>query len=151
MAEDVGFVGVGRMGGRMARRLIEAGYKLTIYDTSDAAVRPLTEMGALAVDSPAAVGSACDIVLTSLPTPQVVQAAALVPNVISDGKRVKILVDMSTTGATYARRIAEGLKAKGNFAGSPGYGGEGRARCPANPRCHQCRHRTQQRHCRQVP
>jgi len=116
MAEDVGFVGVGRMGGRMARRLIEAGYKLTIYDTSDAAVRPLTEMGALAVDSPAAVGSACDIVLTSLPTPQVVQAAALGPNGISDGKRVKILVDMSTTGATYARRIAEGLKAKGIVA-----------------------------------
>ncbi|HYR89708.1 MAG TPA: NAD(P)-dependent oxidoreductase [Terriglobia bacterium] len=116
MAEDLGFVGVGRMGGRMAHRLIAAGHKLTIFDPSDAAVRPLTEMGALAVDSPAAVGSACEIVMTSLPTPQVVQTAALGPNGISDGKRVKILVDMSTTGATYARRIAEGLKAKGIVA-----------------------------------
>jgi 3-hydroxyisobutyrate dehydrogenase-like beta-hydroxyacid dehydrogenase len=32
--ESIGFVGVGRMGGLMAHRLIDAGYKLTIYDPS---------------------------------------------------------------------------------------------------------------------
>src|SRR5579863_6858081 len=113
MAErNVGFVGVGRMGGLMARRLIQAGYPLTICDTSEAALKPLAEMGATVVDSPAAVASAAEIVLASLPTPPVVEAVALGVNGIAAGSRVKIFVDMSTTGATYAKRIAAGLAAK---------------------------------------
>src|SRR5262249_57399575 len=56
--------------------------------------------------------SACEIVITCLPTPQVVQKVALGPSGIAEGSRVKIFIDMSTTGATYAKRIAEGLSVK---------------------------------------
>jgi 3-hydroxyisobutyrate dehydrogenase-like beta-hydroxyacid dehydrogenase len=101
------------MGGRMARRLIEAGYSLTIHDASDAAVAPLAALGARRVDSAAAVASEAEIVLASLPTPQIVETVALGPRGIAEGTRVKIFVDMSTTGATYAKRVAEGLAAKG--------------------------------------
>jgi len=100
------------MGGRLARRLIGAGYGLTIYDTSEAAMQAFAEMGAHPADSPAAVASACEIVMTCLPTPPVVQAVAIGANGIADGNRVKIFIDMSTTGATYAKRIAEGLAAR---------------------------------------
>lgn len=100
----------------MARRLIKAGYNLTIYDTSDAAMRPLLELGAQRADSPAAAGSAAEIVLVSLPTPPIVQTVALGPNGIAEGGRVKIFIDMSTTGSTYAKRIAEGLASKGIVA-----------------------------------
>lgn len=110
---SVGFIGVGRMGGRLARRLIDAGYKLTIFDTSEAVMRPFVERGATPADSPAAVASACEIVITCLPTPSVVHAVALGNSGIVEGTRVKIFIDMSTTGATYAKRIAEGLRAKG--------------------------------------
>lgn len=114
MAEkNLGFVGVGRMGGRMARRLLEAGYTLTVFDTSDDVLRPLMEKGARRADSPAAVASAAEVVLASLPTPPVVQAVALGPKGIAEGTRVKIFVDVSTTGSTYAKRVAEGLAAKG--------------------------------------
>ena len=41
MAEHLGFVGVGRMGGPMAGRLIDAGHALTVFDVSDAATAPL--------------------------------------------------------------------------------------------------------------
>ncbi len=109
---SAGFVGVGRMGGLMARRLIQAGYRLTIHDPSEAAVRPLVELGAQSVDSPAAVASAAEIVLASLPTPPVVQAVALGPKGIAEGTRVKIFIDTSTTGATYAKRVAAGLAVK---------------------------------------
>jgi len=111
--QSVGFVGVGRMGGRMARRLLQAGIALTVYDTSDDAVKELQTLGATVAGSPAEVGSACEIVLVCLPTPPIVEAVALGPNGVSDGNRVRILVDMSTTGAAYARRIADGLAAKG--------------------------------------
>jgi 3-hydroxyisobutyrate dehydrogenase-like beta-hydroxyacid dehydrogenase len=104
------------MGGRLAGRLVDAGFQLTIFDTSDAAVRPFVERGAHAAPSAAAVASACEIVITCLPTPQVVHKVALGPGGIVEGSRVKIFIDMSTTGATYAKRIAEGLRSKGIVA-----------------------------------
>src|SRR5579872_2075523 len=100
----IGFVGVGRMGGRMCRRLIEAGYALTIYDTSEEALCALEKLGAKRAESPAAVASAAEIVLASLPTPPIVLGAALGPKGIAEGSRVKIFADVSTTGSTYARR-----------------------------------------------
>jgi 3-hydroxyisobutyrate dehydrogenase-like beta-hydroxyacid dehydrogenase len=109
---EVGFVGVGKMGGRLARRLVDAGFQLTIYDTSADAVRQFTDLGARAASSAAGVASACEIVITCLPTPQVVEKVALGANGIVEGSRVKIFVDMSTTGATYAKRIAHGLSGK---------------------------------------
>jgi 3-hydroxyisobutyrate dehydrogenase-like beta-hydroxyacid dehydrogenase len=114
MAEQsIGFVGVGRMGARMAARLIQAGYALVIYDTNPAALEPLLERGAKAVESPAAVASAAEIVLASVPTPPVVQAVALGSDGLVKGKNIKIFIDVSTTGATVAKAVAEGLAAKG--------------------------------------
>ena len=112
------------MGGRMARRLVDAGRDLTIFDTSKDMMRPLIERGSHPVDSAAAVASACEIVFVSLPTPAVVEAVALGPQGIAEGSRVKIFIDTSTTGATAARRIAEGLAKKNIVAvDSPVSGG----------------------------
>jgi len=111
--QGLGFVGTGRMGSRMVRRLIQAGHEVTIYDTSEAAIAPLAELGAKRAESPAAVASAAEIVFASVPTPPVVQAVTLGPGGIIEGKRVKIFVDVSTTGATVEKLVAEGLAAKG--------------------------------------
>src|SRR3954468_15136311 len=111
--QTIGFVGVGRMGGPMVRRLLQAGYDLTIYDKSAAVIAPLVELGPTRAESPAAVASTAEIVLASLPTPPIVHAVALGPKGISEGTRVKIFVDVSTTGSAYARRVAEGLAVKG--------------------------------------
>lgn len=109
----LGFVGVGRMGGRMCRRLIQAGYALTVYDTSEEAVDCMVQLGARRADSPAAVASEAEIVLASLPMPAVVEAVALGPKGVIEGRSVQIFVDVSTTGSTYAKRVAAGLAAKG--------------------------------------
>jgi 3-hydroxyisobutyrate dehydrogenase-like beta-hydroxyacid dehydrogenase len=111
--EGVGFVGVGRMGGRMARRLIDAGIPLTVFDTSESIMQSFAALGAKTAESAAAVGSVCEIVITCLPTPAIVYKAALGPGGIAEGTRVKIVIDMSTTGAVYAKRISEGLAPKG--------------------------------------
>lgn len=71
----LGFVGVGRMGGAMAGRLIDAGYRLIIHDVNESAVAPLVSRGARAMSSPAAVGSEAETVLVSLPTPDVVPSS----------------------------------------------------------------------------
>jgi 3-hydroxyisobutyrate dehydrogenase-like beta-hydroxyacid dehydrogenase len=111
--QNLGFVGVGKMGARMVRRLIDAGYHLTIYDPSEAAIAPLAALGAVRAESPAAVGAAAEIVIASVPTPPIVLAVALGPKGIIEGGRVKIFIDVSTTGATVAKQVAEGLAAKG--------------------------------------
>jgi 3-hydroxyisobutyrate dehydrogenase-like beta-hydroxyacid dehydrogenase len=122
--QSIGFVGVGRMGGPMVRRLLNAGFDLTIYDKSEEAVAPLVELGAKRAASPAQVASAAEIVLVSLPTPPIVQAVALGPNGIGEGTKIKIFIDVSTTGSTVASRVAEALAAKGITAvDSPVSGG----------------------------
>jgi len=109
---EVGFIGVGRMGGPLARRLINARFPLTVFDTNKTAVDSFVASGARPATSAAAVASLCAIVITCLPTPSIVHNVALGPDGIAEGKRVKIFIDMSTTGATYAKRIAEGLASK---------------------------------------
>jgi len=111
--QSIGFIGVGRMGARMARRLIQAGYHLTIFDTSEEAMAPLIEAGAKRAESPAAVASAAEIVLASVPTPPIVQSVALGTKGVIEGSRVKIFIDVSTTGATVAKIVAQGLSVKG--------------------------------------
>jgi len=109
----LGFIGVGRMGGPMAGRLLDAGYQLAIHDTSEAAMAPLLARGAQRCASPAAVASSAETLLVSLPTPWVVRDVALGPNGIAAGSRVKTLVDLSTTGPRVATEVARALAPKG--------------------------------------
>ncbi|WP_315704686.1 MULTISPECIES: NAD(P)-dependent oxidoreductase [unclassified Bradyrhizobium] len=111
-SQVIGFVGTGRMGGPMAGRLLDAGYKLCVYDTRPEAMAPLLARGAQGAASPAEVASSADIVLTSLPTPDIVRAVALGPDGVVAGTRSRIMIDLSTTGPSAARQIAEGLRAK---------------------------------------
>ncbi len=115
-AEDLGFIGLGRMGGPMAHRLIEAGHRLTVFDTNEAVMQPLIAQGAGRANSAGAVASSAEIVIASLPTPQTVHEVALGPRGVVEGSRVKIFVDVSTTGSVYARKIAVGLSARGIIA-----------------------------------
>ena len=106
----IGFIGVGRMGGPMAQRLINAGYELIVLDTAAEAMQPLVAAGAKQGTSAKAVAAAADIVIVSLPTPPIVEKVAAE---VAEGGKAKIFIDMSTTGAIYAKRIAASLAEKG--------------------------------------
>lgn len=108
----LGFVGVGRMGAPMVSRLIEAGHQLVIFDTQKQATDALAAKGAKVVASPKAVADEAEIVLVSLPTPDIVKAVALGPDGVSDGKRVRVMVDLSTSGPGAAVIVAKGLAEK---------------------------------------
>src|SRR5688572_26089996 len=113
MAEVLGFVGVGRMGGPMAVRLLDAGFALTVYDTNAAAVKSLVDRGAKAAASAEAVASSAEIVLMSLPTPPVVQAVSIGDGGILRGSRLKTLIDLSTTGPSVAKVVATAAGERG--------------------------------------
>jgi 3-hydroxyisobutyrate dehydrogenase-like beta-hydroxyacid dehydrogenase len=116
MADLLGFVGVGRMGGPMANRLLDAGYRLCVYDVSDEATGPLVARGAELAASPAEVASMADTVFMSLPTPDVVREVALGGNGgLINGSKVRAVIDLSTTGPGVATEVA-GKLAERNIA-----------------------------------
>ncbi len=106
---ECGFIGLGRMGGAMARRLIEAGHRVVVYDPSAAATQALAALGAQVADSARAVADVVPVVFLSLPTPQVVVDVVLGGQGIREGKRLSVCVDLSTSGPDTAIRLAAGL------------------------------------------
>jgi 3-hydroxyisobutyrate dehydrogenase-like beta-hydroxyacid dehydrogenase len=60
---DIGFIGLGNMGAHMARRLVEAGHKVFVYDTRQEPIGNLAARGAIAVRSPAEVADAAETVM----------------------------------------------------------------------------------------
>ena len=109
---DIGFIGLGNMGQPMARRLIAAGHKLIVYDTRNDAVAPLVALGAQVASSPADVADRVETVMASLPSLQISEKVALGEGGVIQGKRIKRFIDLSTTGATVAAKIAAVLAKK---------------------------------------
>tara|TARA_B100000315_G_C14286036_1_gene455231 strand:- start:221 stop:508 length:288 start_codon:yes stop_codon:yes gene_type:complete len=71
---DIGYIGLGLMGGGMASNLMQSGYPLTVYDINPEAIQTLVDQGAKAADSPREVAEQSEIVITSLLTPAIVEA-----------------------------------------------------------------------------
>ena len=109
---DIGFIGLGNMGQPMARRLIAAGHKLIVYDTRNDAVAPLVALGAQLASSPADVADRVETVMASLPSLQISEKVAIGEGGVIQGKRIKRFIDLSTTGATVAAKIAAVLAKK---------------------------------------
>jgi 3-hydroxyisobutyrate dehydrogenase-like beta-hydroxyacid dehydrogenase len=109
---DIGFIGLGNMGQPMARRLIAAGHKLVVYDTRNDAVAPLVALGAQLASSPADVADRVETVMASLPSLQISEKVAIGEGGVIQGKRIKRFIDLSTTGATVAAKIAAVLAKK---------------------------------------
>jgi 3-hydroxyisobutyrate dehydrogenase-like beta-hydroxyacid dehydrogenase len=124
MSQTLGFVGVGRMGGPMASRLLDAGHSLVVFDTNPEVIKPLTARGATLAASAEDVASKADVVFISLPTPPIVQAVCLGDKGILKGSRVKTMIDLSTTGPSVAKVVAKAAGERGvAWADSPVSGG----------------------------
>lgn len=110
---DVGYVGLGAMGGALARRLQQS-RKLRVYDLRPEAVSALAAVGAVAAQSPAALAAQSDLVLTCLPTSNEVRQAIFAENGIASGlKQGGLIADMTTGDPIATRRMAEELKERG--------------------------------------
>ncbi len=107
---DIGFIGLGKMGFPMARRLIEAGHQLVVFDQRKEAIDRLVAKGAQGAASPKEVADRVETVMASLPSlPASLEVATGNIGVI-EGKRVKRFVDLSTVGSNMAVRIHDLLR-----------------------------------------
>ena len=113
MTAPIGFVGLGQMGGPISRRLLAAGYELVVHDLRAEAVEDLVAAGAEAAKSPAEVAGRAELVLISLPAPDVVRTVALGPDGLIHGGALRTYVDLSTTGQAVAVAVAAALAERG--------------------------------------
>ncbi|MGO9931276.1 MAG: NAD(P)-dependent oxidoreductase [Steroidobacteraceae bacterium] len=110
MVEQIAFIGVGRMGSGMVARLIAAGHELTIYDPVASAMAPAAALGARVASSASDAAALCSVAMVSVPGPDDARETA---RIIADSTRVKVFVDLSTSGPAAAQAIAALLAPRG--------------------------------------
>ena len=126
---NIGFIGLGNMGGPMALNLLKAGHELRVFDLSTGAVAALVEAGATGADTASDVLQNADLVITMLPASAHVKAVYLG----EDGLLAKVapgvlLIDSSTIDPITSREVAKAAAAQGNpMLDAPVSGGTGGA------------------------
>ncbi len=129
MTEHIGFIGLGAMGNPISRRLLAAGFALTVYARRPEATEPLVALGAVACGSPAEVAGASDIVFTMVTNTADVEQVVLGPGGIVHGaQRGSMVIDMSTISPLAVRGMVDALGRRGvAMLDAPVSGGPGGA------------------------
>ncbi|HVZ68891.1 MAG TPA: 3-hydroxyisobutyrate dehydrogenase [Rhizomicrobium sp.] len=124
----IAFIGVGNMGGPMARNLLKVQYNVRAFDLSAAALKPIADAGATAAKTANDAVAGADAVITMLPAGQHVRAVYLEDGILAHAKKGALLIDCSTIDIDSARAVhAAAEKAGFDFLDAPVSGGVGGA------------------------
>jgi len=111
MSGRIGFIGLGNMGGRMVRRLVENGHEVLGFDVRDGLA---AEAGAQPAGSAGEVAATCEVVLLSLPDSRIIEKVAGGDDgVLAHARDGQVVVDLSTANPASTRRLAQQFAAKG--------------------------------------
>jgi 3-hydroxyisobutyrate dehydrogenase-like beta-hydroxyacid dehydrogenase len=115
--DTIGFIGLGKMGGNMASRYLAAGYTVYGEARDRASAKWLIEQGLRLLNTPREVAERADVIFTSLPNDDVVQAVASGPDGILAGLgHGKVWADLSTISPRASRELAARVRAEGRGA-----------------------------------
>src|SRR6266436_5058469 len=104
----LGFIGIGNMGSRIARRLLEHGYRLIAYNRRREAADALVKYGATVADTVAILASEADLILSSLTDDEAVKSVYWGPQgVLAHARRGSAIIDMSTVLPDTSRRLCD--------------------------------------------
>ena len=126
---NIGFIGLGIMGSRMAANLQKCGHSLAVYNRTREKAQPLLAKGAAWADSPATLAAQAEVIFTMLAHPDAVEEAALgkdgfLPR-LSPGR---IWIDSSTVNPSFSKKMAcEAAARNVRFLGAPVTGSKGQA------------------------
>lgn len=104
MADAIGFIGTGTIGGPMAKRLLDAGHALVVCDRVEGATAALVAAGAARAGSAREVAERCRVVFTSLPGPKEVDEVAA--GILAGARPGDVHVDLSTSALDSVRALA---------------------------------------------
>ncbi len=112
--QRVGFIGIGLMGSQMSRKILEAGYPLTVWNRKKEKAGTLLTAGAKWADSPKAVAQASDVVITIVTDSAASEEVICGRNGVLEGAHPDLtLIDMGSIAPEMSRSIAERARAKG--------------------------------------
>ncbi len=106
MTETIGFVGLGNMGGPMASRLAQNGYRVLAYDINPEALGRVVEAGAEPAEDATSCAARADILLTSLPRPDHVQAVMVDGGALAALRPGSLWVDLTTNRKEFVAELA---------------------------------------------
>jgi len=107
----IGVIGLGNIGGAIARNLVEDGHSVVVHDVDPARCEGLVAAGAGAASSAAEVAAASDVTFTSLPTPAIMETVAQAW--LAGAGPDSVLVDLSTNAPAMVRQVGARLQASG--------------------------------------
>ena len=119
MSETIGFIGLGNMGRPMCLRLLAAGYEIFAFDLVDEAVTEVVAAGATAGTTAADVAAAADVLLTSLPRPDHVEAVMEEAGALAALRPGSCWVDLTTNRSELVQRLAAAAPDDVSVADSP--------------------------------
>jgi 3-hydroxyisobutyrate dehydrogenase-like beta-hydroxyacid dehydrogenase len=112
--QRVGFVGIGLMGSQMSRKILEAGYPLTVWNRKKEKAGALLSAGAKWADSPKGVAQVCDVVITIVTDSAASEEVICGRNGVLEGAHPGlVLIDMGSIASEMSRSIGERARAKG--------------------------------------
>src|SRR5690242_19539207 len=112
---NVGFVGLGVMGGNMVSRLLEKGHTVTGYNRTRSKAKWLIDRGMVFAESPRAVAEVADFIFVMVTNTAALTTVAEGPNGVLGGLSAgKILIDMSTVSPEASRSLAAKVREKGS-------------------------------------
>ena len=109
----IGFIGLGNVGGKLASSLLRNNFDLTVRDLDQRLTDPFKDLGAKVAKSPKELAEQTDLIITSLPSPEV-SAEVMEANdgIINGLSENKIWLEMSTTDENEVKRLGEKVIAK---------------------------------------
>ena len=111
---NLGFIGLGTMGGQMAVRLLAKGHKVTGYNRTQSKAQWLVERGMILAQTPREVAEASDVVFAMVTNGAALRGVAEGPDGLVAGMRPgKYFIDISTVPPDLSREIAEKVRATG--------------------------------------
>lgn len=112
--KKIGWIGIGNMGKNMARRVMNAGYALYMFDTNRAQMQELLDLGATAVDSAAELAKTVDFIFSTIPNGKILGAITYGGDGVAAGmSEGKVFVDISTVDVAASAQVAETIERTG--------------------------------------
>ena len=112
--KNIGFIGIGIMGGPMVKNLLKAGFNVSVFSRTKAKAEAVIEAGAVWCDTIAECAAKKDAVITIVGYPKDVEAVYFGEGgILSVCEDKSYIIDMTTTSPKLAKRIYEAAKAKG--------------------------------------
>ena len=110
----VGFIGLGNVGGNLARSLLRNKFNLTVLDLDYNLVQDFVSKGSTTAKSPKELTEKVDLIITCLPSPKICSEVMEKKDGVIEGlSKNKIWLEMSTTDSKEVKRIGELVKSKG--------------------------------------